>query len=77
MDDFSSDNPYGLMQFHCDFEFSEVCAFCSDNNLDVLEHYINGNNWLAFFTPGDFYLCMWFSDIHNIIYTKFILQVNW
>lgn len=41
--------PSAFLAFYGDFDFSMACSFCSDFDLDVLELYINGVYFLAFF----------------------------
>lgn len=66
------DIPCGMIQFHSDFQYAEACSFCSDFDMDVLELFLNGYNWLVFFTSGELNACVFFLDIHNIDYTLFV-----
>lgn len=52
--------PSAFLAFYDDFDYSRACCFCSDFDLDVLELFINGVNFIAFFDTTEFTACSFF-----------------
>lgn len=52
--------PSAFLAFYEDFDYSRACSFCSDFDLDVLELFINGVNFIAFFDVTEFTACSFF-----------------
>lgn len=50
--------PSAFLAFYEDFDYSRACSFCSDFDLDVLELFINGVNFIAFFDVTEFTACL-------------------
>lgn len=64
-----------LMAFYEDFDYSRACSFCSDFDLDVLELFINGVNFIAFFDVTEFTACSFFCEINNIAIGKYVFCI--
>lgn len=65
--------PIGLLAFDSDFEYSEFCSFCADFSLDVLELFINGKNFLCFFSAAEFNACIYFCNLMGFHFSKYVL----
>lgn len=63
--------PKAFLAIPYDFEYSMICSFCADFDLDVLELFINGVNFLVFFEIAEFTTCTFFCDINGITYKKY------
>lgn len=64
--------PSAFLAFYDDFDYSRACCFCSDFDLDVLELFINGVNFIAFFDTTEFTACSFFCEINDIAIGKYV-----
>jgi hypothetical protein len=60
----------GFLAFSCDFEFSRACSFCSDFDLDVLEVFISGTNYLVFFEGSELSACSHYCSSYGFDVVK-------
>lgn len=77
--------PSAFLAFYEDFDYSRArdvytslsraCSFCSDFDLDVLELFINGVNFIAFFDVTEFTACSFFCEINNIAIGKYVFCI--
>ena len=65
------DTPVGFILFFSHIQYSEACAFCADNNLDVLESVIMNLDLLIFFSEEDLEECVIFCLDNHLIITVF------
>ena len=64
--------PSGFLAFNSDFEYSQACSFCSDFSLDVLELFINGKNFLCFFSAAELTACTFFCNLMGFHFSKYV-----
>lgn len=64
-----------FLVFYDDFDYFRVCCFCLDFDLDVLELFINGVNFIVFFDIIEFIVCSFFCEINDIVIGKYVFCI--
>lgn len=64
--------PCGFIAFSSHFEFAQACSFCADFSFDVLEVYVDGKDYLCFFSVAEFTACS-FLLFKCILFPKYVL----
>lgn len=65
--------PTAFIGFDSNEAFVNVCLYCSDFDLDVLEIFINGANFLCFFNIEDFDACCFYCQLNSFSVEKYVL----
>ena len=74
MEDNDANVPYGFILFSFQEEFSEACQFCGSFDIDTLELYIDGFDYLVFFGQAEFEACIFFCSISDFEIEKYIIH---
>lgn len=62
----------GFIFFYFVYDYFQVCLFCLDFDIDVLEIFINGFCCLIFFCFLEFYVCRVFCVFFGFVVEKFL-----
>lgn len=69
--------PAAFMGFDSNASYIDVCEYCSAFDFDTLELFLNGCNFLCFYSINDFEACCFYCNLRSFHVKKYVLLQVW